>query len=174
VSLLVVITGPIASGKSTIAASLAAELRRGGWQVAELDLDGVVEASGPWTDLSHERFRRAQIVFGKLVGGWLAQGFNVIAHGPLFEPLALDDLLDSAPEGTEVRHVRLLATYETALQRVNDDPERGRSKDARFLRRAYERSAPLLAKLPQANWEFDTSTRSCRAIVDELTAALHG
>jgi adenylylsulfate kinase-like enzyme len=88
VALLVVIVGPIASGKSTVASSLAARLRHVGWRVAELDLDDVVEASGTWTDMSPERFRKSQIVFGQLVAAWLAQGFYVIAHGPLFEPLA--------------------------------------------------------------------------------------
>jgi hypothetical protein len=171
---LVVIVGPIASGKTTVADLLGGRLRDGGREVAVLDLDDAVEASGAWADLTWDRFRQAQLAYGKRVAAWLEQGFDVIAHGPLFEPLALDAVLDQVPCGTAISHVRLLATYEEALKRVNADPGRQVSRDPGFLRMAYWRIEPLLDALPAASWTFDTTSMSSTEIVDELTAALLG
>jgi hypothetical protein len=171
---LVVIVGPIASGKTTVADLLGGRLRDGGREVAVLDLDDAVEASGTWANLTPDRLRLVQLAYGKHVAAWLEQGFDVIAHGPLFEPLALEAVLDHVPCGTAISHVRLLATYEVALERVNADPDRQVSKDPGFLRMAYQRIEPLLDALPAARWTFDTTSMSSAEIVDELTAALLG
>jgi hypothetical protein len=171
---LVVIVGPIASDKATVADLLGDRLRDSGRQVAVLDLDDAVEASGTWADLTQDRFRQVQVACGKHVAACLAQGFDVIAQGPLLEPLALDAVLDQIPCGTAVSHVRLLTTCEVALDRVRADPDRRVSKDPRFLRMAYQRIEPLVDALPAARWTFDATSMSSAEIVDELTAALLG
>jgi hypothetical protein len=79
---LIVIVGPIASGKSTIACELGVRFRAADRPVAVLDLDHVVATVGGFAGITAERFRQAQVVYGDLVGSWLRRGFDVIAHGP--------------------------------------------------------------------------------------------
>jgi hypothetical protein len=169
---LVVIVGPIASGKTTLALALG-RLRDEGREVSVLDLDEAVEASGNWVGLTADRFRRAQIAFGKHVGAWLDQGVDVIAHGPLFEPGALAAVLDNVPRAAQVPYVRLTTTYDVTLKRVTADPNRQLSRDPDFLRMAYDRIGPLLDALPAARWTFDTTSTPNVDIVRQLSAALH-
>jgi hypothetical protein len=169
---LVVIVGPIASGKSTVSSGLAARLRETGRAVAELDLDDVVETIGGFVELPPERFRQAQLVYGQLVGAWLRQGVDVIAHGPFFDPDEQAALLHAVPHGITPRRVLLLARYEIALARVTADPTRIVSRQPEFLRRTYDRVDSLLPTMPSSDWIFDTSTMTCHDIIDELTAIL--
>jgi energy-coupling factor transporter ATP-binding protein EcfA2 len=172
VSHLVVIFGPIASGKTTLAVAIGGRLRDEGREVSVLDLDEAVEASGSWTGLTAERFRKAQIAFGRHVGAWLDQGVDVIAHGPLFEPGALEAVLDNIPRAAQISYVRLITTYEVALKRATADPNRQLSRDPDFLRMTYDRIGPLLDALPTARWTFDTTSTPSVDIVEELSAAL--
>jgi energy-coupling factor transporter ATP-binding protein EcfA2 len=76
---LVLIIGPIASGKSTLADALAGMLRSTGEAVVVVGLDTVAEMALPtladWS-WAHE-------VHGKLVGAWLEKPIpTVIAEGP--------------------------------------------------------------------------------------------
>ncbi len=171
VQCLIVIVGPVASGKSTLAGAVGARLRDEGQEVAVLDLDEAVEASGNWTELTADRFRNAQVAFGKHIAAWLAQGVDVIAHGPLFEPGAMEAILNNIPPATQVSYVRLTTTYEAALERVAADRNRQISRDPDFLRMSYDRIGPLLDALP-AHWTFDTTSTPSDDIVEELTAAV--
>lgn len=169
---LVVIVGPIASGKSTTAAALGDRFRAAGRAVAVLDLDDFVATIGGFRDLPPERFRQAQIVHGELVGAWLRQGIDVIAHGPIFQAHEQEALLHAVPGGIQPRRVQLLATYDVALERVADDPTRDLSKDPEALRGAYDRARTLLPSMPPSEWTFDTTQLSTRQIVDHLVQAL--
>lgn len=55
-----VIVGPIASGKSTVAGALGKRFRALGRTVAVLDLDDVVDTIGGFGDLLPEHFEQAQ------------------------------------------------------------------------------------------------------------------
>lgn len=167
---LIVIVGPIASGKSTIAYELGSRFRAAGRAVAVLDLDDVVDTIGGFAGLTSERFRQAQLVYGDLVGAWLRQRLDVVAYGPFFEPEEDEALLHAVPAGVTPRRVQLLATYEVALERTTLDSDRGLSKDPKLLRFAYDRVASLLSTRPPSEWTFDTTTRSSREIVDTLAA----
>jgi predicted kinase len=174
---LIVIVGPIASGKTTIAAGLARRLRSPNRPVAVLDLDDVVDAIGGFAGLRAERFRQAQLVHGQLVGAWLGQGIDVIAHGPFFQREEDEALLHAVPSGTgstgvALRRVQLLCTYEAALARTAADADRLLSKDPVLLRRTYDRVESLLPTLPPSDWTFDTTALSASDIVDALAARL--
>ncbi len=97
-----------------------------------------------------------------MVATELEQGFDVVADGPLFEPLALQTVLHAVPAGTAWWQVRLVATYEAALDRVSVDATRRLSKNPEFLRSAYDRAGPLLRALPAADWTFDTTKLRAR------------
>ena len=166
------IVGPIASGKSTIADVLGNAFRGAGRAVAVLDLDDVVDTIGGFGDLTPERFQRSQVVYGDLVGAWLCQGFDVIAHGPFFERQEDEAVLHAVPDGIEPRRIQLLATYEAALKRVAGDHARALSKDPGLLRLTYDRVESLLPTMPPAEWTFDTTVMSWQEIVADLGAAL--
>jgi hypothetical protein len=169
---LVVIVGPIASGKSTVADALGRRFREASRTVAVLDLDDVVDTIGGYADLTPAGFRQSQLIYGQLVGAWLRQSVDVIAHGPFLEPQEDAALLHAVPQGTNVRRVRLLATYETAVERVAGDPTRALSKDPAVLRHSYDRVESLLPKMPRSEWTFDTTTTSWQEIVAELATGL--
>lgn len=171
---LVVIIGPIASGKTTVADALGVRLREAGRSVAVLDLDEIVETIGGFADLPPEHFRQAQLVYGQLVGAWLRAGFDVIAHGPFFQYQERDAVVHDAPDGTTPRTVLLHSTYETAVARVDADADAGRtlSKNLELLKLTYERVESLLPEMPPFDWSFDTTTTRWEQIVDEVAAAL--
>jgi hypothetical protein len=169
---LVVIVGPIASGKSTVAIALGDRFRRAGRAVAVLDLDDFVDTIGGFAELAPQHFRQAQGVFGQLVGAWLREGFDVIAHGPFLQTEEQAALLHALPEGIEPRRVQLLATYEVALERVAADPNRKFSKHPEILGRAYDRVESLLPMMPASDWTFDSTVTSSHEIVDVLAGSI--
>jgi hypothetical protein len=169
---LVVVIGPIASGKSTVANALGARFRAAGRATAVLDLDDFVDTIGGFSGLPGEHFRAAQVVYGQLVGAWLDQGFDVIAHGPFFQSYEQQALVHALPAGIQPRRVQLLCSYEVALKRVATDPDRSLSKDPELLRRTYDRVESLVATMPRSEWTFDSTLTSCDEIVDELAAQL--
>jgi hypothetical protein len=168
----VIIVGPIASGKSTVAIALGDRFRRAGRAVAVLDLDDFVDTIGGFGKLAPQHFRQAQQVFGQLVGAWLREGFDVIAHGPFFQAEEQTALLHALPEGIEPRRVQLLATYEVALERVATDPARKFSKHPAILRGAYDRVESLLPTMPASEWTFDSTITCSEDIVDALAGSI--
>jgi hypothetical protein len=169
---LVVVVGPIASGKSTVAAALGARFRSCGRPTAVLDLDDVVETIGGFAGLPEARFRQAQMVHGGLVGAWLDRGVDVVAHGPFVDRDEDAALLHAVPAGVAPRRVLLHATFAVALERVRADPARGLSRYPEVLRATYERFDRLAPAMPPAEWAFDTTTTAASAIVERLADAL--
>ncbi len=169
---LIVIVGLIASGKSTVADALGRRFRSSGREVAVLDLDDLVETLGGFVGLPGERFLRSQLVFATLVGAWLEQGFDVIAHGPFFQTEEIEALVHAVPENVTPRWVLLHSAFEVALERVADDPDRTLSSSPDFLKATYDRVADLLPSMPSSEWSFDTTTTDADTIVDHLAEAL--
>lgn len=100
---------------------------------AEVDLDEAAFMQYVVGD-SHEFWRRASVAAGALVRAWFDVGTEVVvAHGPFIESGGYNSLLNAQPDEVIVRHVVLRVTVEAALERVRDDPERGVSRDPRFL-----------------------------------------
>lgn len=170
--MLVVIVGPIASGKSTIAEALGRELRASGRRVAVLDLDDVVESIGGFVGLPPEHFHDAQLVFGQLVGNWLERGVDVIAHGPFVEPEENAALLHALPAGTRPVRVLLTTPFPVALERVSADPTRMLAEHPEVLESFHERFDQHLAAMPPADRTFDTSALDVRQIVEQLIDGL--
>lgn len=169
---LVVIVGPIAAGKSTVAAALGVELRRTGRRVAVLDLDDVVDTIGGFADLAPEDFHRTQVVFGQLVRSWLDQGVDVIAHGPFVSVQEDDTLLHALPEGIQLRRVLLTATLPVAFQRVAADPGRMLARFPEVLEATYARFDELRPAMRPSEWSFDTTVLSAEQIVRQLAESL--
>ena len=170
---LIVITGPIGAGKSTVAHGLTERLRQLGRAVAVVDLDDVFEMGSTWYQPSAGSWQRAQAVHGALIAAWLRSGVDaVIAHGPFYTAEDRAALLAELPTGLVQRWVMLLAPFDAALGRVADDPDRNLSRDPGFLRASHERFSELLPDIPRCDWVFDTTSRSAEDIAATLGASL--
>ncbi len=164
---LVLIIGPIASGKSTLAETLAAMLRSSGEAVVVVGLDTVAEMALPtladWT-WAHE-------VHGQLVGAWLEKPIpTVIAEGPE-TPEEIEQILRHVGSEVHVQKVLIRARYETALARALSDPSRGLSKDPDFLRRMYQRFEETRTDIAP-DLEFDTEELTSNDIAKEIIEGL--
>lgn len=140
------ISGPIAAGKSTLAAELARQLRLEGSSVALTDLDTVAEMALPtlpsW-DWAHG-------IHAQLVGAWLRTGVDIVVDEGASNPAEVRQVLDQVPEGTDVFHVVLTADLDASLARARADSGRGISQDPDFLRGDHEAYARHLPQLPSS------------------------
>ncbi|MEZ5140768.1 MAG: hypothetical protein R2711_18945 [Acidimicrobiales bacterium] len=101
--MLVVVTGPVAAGKSTVAAALGARHREPGRPVVVLDLDDVVASVGGFALADPALLEQARRAFAGLVRSWLDLGADVVAHGPFLGPEEVEALEGAIPSGEVVR-----------------------------------------------------------------------
>lgn len=142
---VVMITGPIAAGKSALAAELAGQLRSAGSTVALVDLDTVAAMALP----SLPDWAWAHRIHADLVGHWLASEVDVVVDEGTSTVAEVQQVRDRIPYGTKVLHVVLTADFETSLARAQGDPApRGVSRDRDVLRRDHDRYARELPGLP--------------------------
>ncbi len=137
---VVVIAGPIASGKSSCARALAIRLEQTyGLAVAVVDLDLVYEmldpAGRPKVDAN--LWSLARQMSGRLAAALLAEHRCVVVEGDLATDIALGEFENELPNEVVVRLVMLEVAFETALARARQDPSRGLSRDAQFLSSHY-------------------------------------
>ncbi len=97
----------------------------------------------------------------------------MIVNGPFYSHDEEAPLLAELPPGVEPRRVRLLASYDVALDRVtNDAMPRNFSKDPAILRPAHDRFARKLAAMPAADWTFDTAEVAADGIAAAIALSL--
>jgi shikimate kinase len=162
--LLVVITGPVGGGKSTVALALADLLHEAGRSTAAIDLD-LVYCMGRQTTSFGEvnTWTTARRGAAALADAFFAEGIHVvIVEGEFFTQGELDALRNHLLTPVQHRFVTLEASYEQALRRVSGDASRGMSRDPQFLKRLH---AQFLEALP--------FLRACSLVVDtdQQTAA---
>lgn len=172
-SQLVVITGPIAAGKSSVALRLADQFRDAGRSAVVVDLDDTVAAvHAPPQDVERS-WERARKVHGRLVGEWLSSGVGaVIVDGPFYTKGETSTMMAHVPNGVRARRVLLLASFEVTLDRVALDASRGVSKIPSVLRRLYEEFARDLPSIDPCEWTFDTSMCTLDEIVNTVSHGL--
>ncbi|MBZ2198826.1 AAA family ATPase [Occultella gossypii] len=130
---LVLISGPIAAGKSTLARAVTERLRERGRSVALVDLDTVAEMALPtlpdW-EWAHE-------IHARLVGHWVRVPLDVVVDEGTSSRAEVAQVLGGVPEQTVVVRVVLVADVQRSWERAQGDPTRGVSKDRDFLERVY-------------------------------------
>lgn len=172
-TVLVVVVGPIASGKSTTANALADRLAGPDRLVVAVDLDDVVFAQRAPLDEHGETWARGRRVHAALVGAWFAEGVDVVvAHGPLQHDPGLATLLAAVPAGTDVVRVLLQVSFEAAVTRVLADPTRVFSRDLDFLRECHDRFAVLHPDVGPFDRTYRTDEVTVDAVVDDLVGVL--
>ena len=172
-SKLIVVTGPIASGKSAVASLLADSLSESGNSAVVTDLDDVVTSTRAPASQVWRTWLRAREIHGRLIGEWLSSDLDyVIADGPFYSEWETDLLMRWVPDGTSVYRVLLLASYEVALSRVAMDPSRGVSKDPEVLRTKYDEFNQQLEAIANCDWTFDSTICDLVTIVATLSRGI--
>jgi predicted kinase len=162
---VIVITGPIASGKSTVARILARELVGRDVRSAVIDLDiidDMLSADGPTSDPATWTFARHAAA--SLANTFLSDGVAVVIADGSFnqasDRAAFEQHLDV---GISPLYVTLTVSFEEALRRAQRDPTRGVSRDPEFLRRYFAAGTWTSADLPPTDIVIDTESVSAGA-----------
>ena len=163
--MVIVITGPIASGKSTVARELMRELERGGVLAEVIDLDLVYESivgdapksdAATWAIARRESAMRANALAAEGVAVVIAEGsYN-----------SADDRLTFArhlSSGEKPLFVTLRVGYEEALRRAQGDPTRGLSRDPEFLKAHFDAAERVRASIPATDIVIDTERTTATA-----------
>jgi len=159
---VIVITGPIASGKSTIARELARDLGRAGLPVALIDLDVVHDTLGSDGQETNEAiWPLARREAATLANTFLAEGRAVVvAEGSFNTPGDRASFAQYLDTGVDPLYVTLRVSYEEALRRAQTDPTRGVSRDPAFLGRYFGAVGHGLETVPDTDLVIETERMS--------------
>ena len=157
--MLILIGGPIASGKSTIARALSQELGHRGRQSAVIDLDLVYEMLEPPEARKDDpaAWARARRAATALEGFFVQDGVDVVI---------VEGDVGAVVDGA-VPYVRLHVSFDEACRRVDADTTRTFSRERGFLRSqhvAWE-TTPETAGL-SIDTEAVTPVEAARGIAD--------
>ena len=168
-TLLVLISGPIAAGKSAASRALAEALRADGTRLALVELDQIADMARPtlpdWND--------AHRIFASVTSQWLDAGVDLVIAESVSSHSELDLVLGGVPAGTPLLSVMLTCDVETALLRALADPSRGVSREEGFLRRVHAHWAQQQPQIP-ADLVIDTAAVPLAESVDRIRAAIAG
>jgi shikimate kinase len=159
--MVIVICGPIASGKSTVARALAQLFERQGLRAAAIDLDLVyemVQTDGS-AKASPAAWRRARRAAAGLTDVLLREGVGVvIAEGDFLTADERAEYIDALASAEEPLFVTMKMSVDTALERVQGDASRNLSRDPTFLRRHYEQVERAMRARPETDLVIDASS----------------
>jgi len=170
---LVVITGPIAAGKSTVSELLAERLRTAGRSAVVAELDDIAHMVRSPEAEARRLWDEAHRAHAALLAGWLATSVDVvIAPGPFITLFERETLARGILPATRVLEVRLNSTYATALTRVEGDPTRGLSRDPQFLRSMYDHFDRTTEGEPEVELSFDSVAEDPDSIAASILTRL--
>lgn len=169
---LVAITGPIASGKTTVAALLAERCASKGLTVVIAEVDDVAAmVTGPGAAASGLWFA-AHLAHGAMVAQWMRSKVNVvISVGPVYTPAEQAALFGQLPAETRLCRVLIDAPLSAAWERAAADVTRGLSRQHDFHVAAHERFRSLMPGIP-ADLVFDSGETSSGDIADAIWRAV--
>jgi adenylylsulfate kinase-like enzyme len=160
---VILISGPIASGKSALAKAVAQELQRRGRSAATIDLDIVYDMLEPNTGSKDDAasWLRARRAAAALTDEFFAQGMEtVIVDGPFFTPEERDSYARYLRTEAELRCVTLTVSLEEAARRAEKDATRTVSRQREFLKRHHAAAQNALRGTPPTDLLLDTERLS--------------
>jgi adenylylsulfate kinase-like enzyme len=167
---VIVITGPIASGKSTVARELARELELIDVRTEVIDLDLVhdrLTANGTTSDDSSWTLARRETA--AVANDFLEEGVAVvIADGSFNVPSDRAAFAQHLRPSSGITFVTLQVSFEEALRRAQEDPTRGRSRDRQFLGSHFATRHGVLAAGPETDIVIDTERTTAMAAAKEI------
>jgi hypothetical protein len=168
---LVVLTGPLAAGKNTVADGLSEELTARGRTVVIADVDQVAAMVGPPGAAAAGLWFPAHEAHGALVGQWMRSPVDhVIAVGPFFDDRERAALTRHLPTGAVILWVVIDAPVSVTLPRAQADPTRGLSRDPDFHHGVHRRFRDLLPTMP-ADHTFDSSVDTAEEIAGVILSS---
>lgn len=171
---VVVITGPIASGKSTMARELARELERMGIRTAVIDLDLVYDMVSDGRSKSDEAtWALARHGAAALTNTFLDQRVAVVvAEGSFNTQADRAAYARHLDPPSDPLYVSLRVSYEEALHRAQGDPTRGVSRDPNFLAPYFAERSDLFADVPPTDVVIDTEETTAAGAAATIADAL--
>src|SRR5947209_3209687 len=171
-SKLLVISGPIAAGKSTVASALAATFRKSGRSVAVVDLDRLymmLDDPAPMSDPSHSR--EARRAAAALTDHFVLDGIElVILEGTFWTMSEREELTAALTTLVQPVFVTLHVSVEEALRRVQADSGRRASRDPAILRASHA-AFGAVSPIP-TDAIIDSSSVTADAVSVAIIAAL--
>lgn len=124
---LLLISGAVGSGKTTLASNLARIARDHGLTAASIDMDDMVSvvAGTDWSLVTHEHRVRASKAAGELARHLLDSGHRIVAiAGSTLSQYEWDDVLSAFDDQPAVTYVLLRVSVDEATRRAQLDPAR--------------------------------------------------
>jgi adenylylsulfate kinase-like enzyme len=172
--MVIVITGPIASGKSTVARELVRQLELEDVRAEVIDLDRVHDrliANGSTADDSTWTLAREEAA--TVANAFLEEGVAVVvAEGSFNVPSDRAALIQHLRPSSGLVFVTLQVSFDEALRRAQGDPTRGRSRDSQFLGSHFAARHDVLAAVPTTDIVIDTERTTTTAAAKEIAAWL--
>jgi uridine kinase len=169
---VIVISGSIASGKTTVARAVAAELASEGRRCAVIDIDVLHDMLSDGLDPAWAIARQAA---GRLTDSFLAAGVQVVVvDGEFITTEERASYLENVCSPVTVRFVTLRVAYEEALRRAQRDPARGVSRDPTFLETHYAAVQAGLDATPGTDLVIHTDAVTVAEAVKMVVAFVAG
>lgn len=162
---LVLLVGPQASGKSTVARALSEELRREGERVALVELDQIAEMALP----TLPSWDTAARIFAMVAGAWARADLTCVIAEGISSQDEVSILLDQVPMAAVMITVAMTTPFEAALPRAQADPTRRASRDRDWLAERYQEWSLEKARIA-ADVLLDASGMSLDQCVRKLSA----
>jgi shikimate kinase len=129
---LVLISGPIASGKTTLAQRLAEKARERDIVAAAIDMDEIVEmvAGSDWSQIQLEQRQSASKLAAQVSDAMMAMGIQfVVMAGSTVSPYEWDIVVLNARRAKKPFAVLLRVSLAEAQRRAAADENRGSTRD---------------------------------------------
>lgn len=164
---LVLLVGPQASGKSTVARALSKDLRRRGELVALVGLDQIAEMALP----TLPSWDTAARIFAMVAGEWARADLTCVIAEGIASQDEVSILLDHTPATAAIVTVVMTTPFGAALPRAQADPTRGASRDRDWLADRYQEWSVEVDRL-DADVHIDASASSVDQGVRQVQAAI--
>ena len=174
---LIVVSGPVASGKTSVANGLAERARKRGLVAASMDIDLIVEMvrGTDWHGVTRIDWTRAWHASAGLVDSFFEEGFDlVVLAAPLFADLARAEVTDFVHSAPEIIWISLRVSLDESHRRALADPTPSRvlTRDREFLAKLYE--SIDWEQHPQGDFVIDTEHLSLSEVIDRGEAVALG
>jgi len=169
---LVILTGPIAAGKNTVADRLAERLTGRGKTVVVADVDDVAAMVAAPGAARAGLWFAAHEAHGALVGQWMRSKVDyVVAVGPVYTAEERTALTSALPDGAAALWVVIDAAVAVTFARAQADPGRGLSREPEFHHAAHRRFRELLPAIP-ADLTFNSEELSAEQIATAIEGTI--
>jgi chloramphenicol 3-O-phosphotransferase len=172
---IIVVNGPIASGKSTVATMLAGIAEKQGRRSAVIDLDLL------WLMLDHQLLRSGKLehwlvarrAAAVLTDEFIDSGVElVVINGPFFTTEERAAYLRHLRSTADVRFVTLRVSFEESYRRVQADQNpRPVSNNRDWLGAQHAVSASLLMNLPSSDLIIDTDDVAPETVASQIAGS---